>query len=130
MQTKPPSEQAGIRIRCVEDNRAPSEAALPVVDLFNEPWNPAGDITEGLVAADVDVLHLERLHEALGLRMVVWVAGRQRAARTGGTGCGASPVLAQQKANPFGVGFLLISLVPERGIEPPTFALRMRCSTN
>jgi hypothetical protein len=28
------------------------------------------------------------------------------------------------------LGFLLETyLVPERGIEPPTFALRMRCST-
>ncbi len=49
---------------------------LCVVDLFNEPWKPAGDITEGLVAADVDVLDLERLHEALGLRIVVRIAGR------------------------------------------------------
>jgi hypothetical protein len=43
---------------------------LGVVDLFNEPGQPGGDISEGLVAADVDLLDLERLHEALALGIV------------------------------------------------------------
>jgi hypothetical protein len=36
---------------------------------------------------------------------------------------------AKQKAQSEDWAFCLILLVPERGIEPPTFALRMRCST-
>jgi hypothetical protein len=45
--------------------------SLCVADLLDEPWKAVGDIPEGLVAADIDVLDLERLHEALGLRIVV-----------------------------------------------------------
>ena len=32
--------------------------------------------------------------------------------------------------NHFSDGLLSVEMVPEKGIEPPTFALRMRCSTD
>ena len=35
-----------------------------------------------------------------------------------------------KKGNPNGLPFLLQVMVPEIGVEPTTFALRMRCSTN
>jgi hypothetical protein len=44
---------------------------LGVMDLPNEPRQPLGDIAEGLVAADIDLLDFERLHEAINLRTVM-----------------------------------------------------------
>ena len=36
----------------------------------------------------------------------------------------------QQAKKPVTIGFFLCSLMPNAGIEPVTYALRVRCSTN
>ena len=45
-----------------------------VVDLVDEARKVGGDVVEGLVGHRVDRLDLERLHEALGLGVVVGIA--------------------------------------------------------
>lgn len=47
--------------------------ALGVVDPFNEPWQPAGDIAECLVAADVDVLDLHPPTDFVRSSLWCWV---------------------------------------------------------
>ena len=37
---------------------------------------------------------------------------------------------SENPKNKFSDDLSLCNLVPEKGIEPPTFALRMRCSTD
>ena len=39
-------------------------------------------------------------------------------------------VIQHQKKKPVTIGFFLRSLMPIAGIEPVTYALRVRCSTN
>ncbi len=58
--------------------------ATAVVDLFDEPWQPSGDVLERLVACQVDLLDLQRLHEALGLGVVVWIGHCARSRCAGG----------------------------------------------
>ena len=45
-----------------------------VVDVIDEPRKVCSDIFEGLVGHRIDGLDLERLHEALGLGVVVGIA--------------------------------------------------------
>ena len=47
---------------------------LGVVDFVDEAGNVRRDVLEGLVGHEVDGLDLERLHEALGLGVVVRIA--------------------------------------------------------
>jgi hypothetical protein len=49
-------------------------ATLGIIDVFDEAWQRGSDVIESLVLHQVDFLNLERLHEALGLGVVVWVA--------------------------------------------------------
>ena len=48
--------------------------AAVVVDLIDEVGKVCGDILEGLVGHWIDGLDLERLHKALGLGVVKWIA--------------------------------------------------------
>ena len=59
----------------LEFDRAPVsergvEPAL-VVDLVDEAWKRMDDVGECLVAAEIHLFGLERLHEALGLSVVI-----------------------------------------------------------
>jgi len=49
-------------------------AALGIVYVFDEARQRAGNVVEGVVLHQVDLLDLEGLHEALSLGVVVWVA--------------------------------------------------------
>jgi hypothetical protein len=46
----------------------------PVVNLIDEARKPRDHLLEALVVAEVNLLALERLHEALGLAVVVRIA--------------------------------------------------------
>lgn len=50
--------------------------ATAVEDLFDEPRQPSGDVLERVVACQVDLLDLQRLHEPLGLGVVVRIGRR------------------------------------------------------
>src|SRR5271168_3667733 len=45
-----------------------------VVDVVDEPWKVLGDVGEGFVGHRIDGFDLERLHEALGLGVVIGIA--------------------------------------------------------
>ena len=45
-----------------------------VVDLIDEAWKVGSDVLEGLIGHGIDGLDLQRLHEALGLGVVVRIA--------------------------------------------------------
>src|SRR5215471_12748233 len=49
-------------------------AALGIVDVFDEARQRAGNVVEGVVLHQVNLLDLEGLHKALSLGVVVWVA--------------------------------------------------------
>ena len=49
-------------------------APLSIIEIFDEARQRGSDILESLLLHQVDLLDLKRLHEALGLSIVVWVA--------------------------------------------------------
>jgi hypothetical protein len=64
-----------VGVLILEFDRAPVsergvEPAL-VVDLVDEAWKRMDDVGECLVAAEIHLFGLERLHEALGLSVVI-----------------------------------------------------------